>query len=96
MSEKKNPEKEDNPVAEEKKLEVPRIEVSADECKGCQLCVMACPKGVIEVSKEFNVKGFHPAKYVGEGCTGCGFCFYACPEPGAITVYKKGYSAEEE
>ena len=96
MAKKQNPGREENPVTEKKGLEAAYIEICVDECKGCQLCVMACPKEVIEVSKELNVKGFHPAKYAGEGCTGCGICFYACPEPGAITVYKKGYSAEED
>ncbi|MBN2169820.1 MAG: 4Fe-4S dicluster domain-containing protein [Candidatus Krumholzibacteriota bacterium] len=64
--------------------------VSAEHCKGCGLCVQACPQAVLALMSSFNSKGYHPAHYVGEGCTGCGMCFYACPEPAAITVYKKG------
>ena len=73
-----------------KTLEAPRIEIRADECKACYLCVHHCPKQVIEIAEDINRKGFHPARYKGSGCTGCGICFYACPEPSAITVFKKG------
>ena len=76
-------------------LEEPFMVVREDECKGCGLCVDACPKDVIIVAKKLNKNGFHPAQYIGEGCIGCGVCFYACPEPGAITVYKKGAEYEE-
>jgi len=70
---------------------VPRMESSTEECKGCHLCVHACPENAIEIAEELNSRGFHFVRYKGENCTGCGICFYACPEPGAITVYKKGY-----
>lgn len=64
-----------------------QIEVSEEECKGCGLCVDACPPRVLKLSERFNAHGYHPALYLGRGCTGCGICFFACPEPGAITVY---------
>jgi len=68
---------------------VPRVEIRINECKGCHLCIAACPKKVLEPSGCFNNQGYNYAKYKGEGCIGCGICFYSCPEPGAITVYKK-------
>ncbi len=70
---------------------LPRIEILEEECKGCGLCIQDCPVKVIEVSPSLNSHGYHPARYKGEGCIGCGICFYVCPEPGAITVYMKGY-----
>jgi 2-oxoglutarate ferredoxin oxidoreductase subunit delta len=64
------------------------VKVSTEECKGCGLCVDACPPKVLELEPGLNGYGVHPAHYKGEGCTGCGICFYCCPEPGAITVYR--------
>jgi len=62
-----------------------------DICKGCGLCVLACPKDVLVISEKLNSKGFHYSVYTGEGCIGCGNCFYGCPEPSAVTVYMKDY-----
>jgi len=69
--------------------EIPRVEITVDECKGCQFCISDCPKDVITLSKDFNKLGYQYAIYAGEGCNGCGACYYTCPEPGAIVVYKK-------
>jgi NAD-dependent dihydropyrimidine dehydrogenase PreA subunit len=62
------------------------IEVHQEECKGCGLCVEACPVCGMKLSDRLNGRGYHFGEYEGHGCTGCGVCFYACPEPGAITV----------
>jgi NAD-dependent dihydropyrimidine dehydrogenase PreA subunit len=62
------------------------LRVNTDECKGCGLCVEACPRKVIGLSERLNHYGYRTATYAGAGCTGCGICFMACPEPGAITV----------
>ena len=64
------------------------LRVDADECKGCGLCVEACPPKVIRLSQRLNHSGYRTAVYAGAGCTGCGICFMACPEPGAITVLR--------
>jgi NAD-dependent dihydropyrimidine dehydrogenase PreA subunit len=63
-----------------------KIQVDINECKGCGLCIEACPPKVIAMSKGLNHYGYRTAMYAGSGCTGCGICFLACPEPGAITV----------
>jgi len=65
------------------------VVIDIEECKGCELCIEACPAGVLILSDKFNTHGYHPAAYKGDRCTGCGICFYACPEPGAITVFKR-------
>jgi 2-oxoglutarate ferredoxin oxidoreductase subunit delta len=64
------------------------VTIDLEECKGCGLCLEACPPQCLVYEEELSAYGVHPARYVGHGCTGCGICFYACPEPGAITVYR--------
>ena len=64
------------------------LRVDDEECKGCGLCVEACPPKVIHMSEGLNHYGYRTATYAGAGCTGCGICFMACPEPGAITVLR--------
>jgi len=67
-------------------------EVVIDEkrCKGCELCVKACNKGCIEISKEFNDAGYYfpcmKADMAAE-CTGCGACVKRCPDF-EVTVYE--------
>jgi 2-oxoglutarate ferredoxin oxidoreductase subunit delta len=76
-------------MATETKEKIDRgwIEVHQEECKGCALCVDACPVCGMKLSDRLNKQGYHFGEYQGHGCTGCGVCFYACPEPGAITVF---------
>ncbi|HEX9637644.1 MAG TPA: ferredoxin family protein [Acidobacteriota bacterium] len=69
------------------------ITIDPDACKGCELCIEACPPRVIEMSDQLNPSSYHFAVFKGEGCTGCGICWYACPEPGTITVYKQEKAA---
>lgn len=64
------------------------VTIDAAECKGCGLCLEACPPKCLEFEAELNPYDVRPARYIGQGCTGCGICFYTCPEPGAITVYR--------
>jgi len=63
------------------------VAVNEEECKGCDLCVTACPVDVLHLAQHFNTHGYNPSEYDGDGCTGCGVCFYACPEPGPAFQY---------
>jgi 2-oxoglutarate ferredoxin oxidoreductase subunit delta len=64
------------------------IVVNTDRCKGCDLCVVACPVNVLILGKEVNVKGYHYAQMQNaDDCIGCANCGYVCPD-GCITVYK--------
>jgi len=62
--------------------------LNAEECKGCGLCVEACPPKLLQLASTLNRYGYHPAQYRGQGCTACGICFFVCPEPGAIAVLR--------
>jgi NAD-dependent dihydropyrimidine dehydrogenase PreA subunit len=64
------------------------LKIDDGECKGCGLCIEACPPKVIDLGDRLNHYGYRTAVYMGKGCTGCGICFMACPEPGAITVLR--------
>ena len=66
------------------------IVVNTDRCKGCSLCVGACPKQVIALTaKTVNVHGYRYAEAVNpDDCIGCASCGIVCPD-GCITVYRK-------
>ena len=64
------------------------VEMNSEECKGCGLCVEACPPKVLHLAEGLNHYGYRPAVYAGVGCTGCGICFFVCPEPGGIRVFR--------
>jgi 2-oxoglutarate ferredoxin oxidoreductase subunit delta len=58
-------------------------------CKGCELCVQACPQEVLGIDMDrLTPKGYHPAYLLAEGCTGCAICALVCPES-ALTVYRE-------
>jgi len=56
--------------------------IKTDSCKGCGLCVDACPKKLLQISKlKINIKGHHPAEIVKpEECVGCASCALMCPD----------------
>lgn len=66
-----------------------KVTFMEDLCKGCGLCVTACPKHIIAIDKEkINKKGHSPAKMTNqEACIGCAFCATMCPDC-VITVEK--------
>ena len=70
------------------------VEISGEECKGCQLCIVNCPKKCLARGSELNKSGYLYTRFEQNGCTACGFCYYMCPEPGAITVIKDDAKAD--
>jgi 2-oxoglutarate ferredoxin oxidoreductase subunit delta len=64
------------------------IVVDVEKCKGCELCVVACPTQVIRLAPDVNGKGYHFAYMeVPDACTGCVNCALVCPDS-VITVYR--------
>jgi NAD-dependent dihydropyrimidine dehydrogenase PreA subunit len=72
------------------------VEMNSEECKGCGLCVEACPPKVLRLAECLNRYGYHPAIYLGNGCTGCGICYFVCPEPGGIRVLRRAAAPAAE
>lgn len=65
-----------------------KIKIDTNLCKGCQLCVVFCPKGLLELEKsKVNIKGISFVKMKKGKCIGCMSCAIMCPEA-AIEVYK--------
>lgn len=51
------------------------LEINSGWCKGCGLCVSACPKGILSLDNKGKVRADLP-----ECCTGCGTCESTCPD----------------
>ncbi|MFZ1290386.1 MAG: ferredoxin family protein [Melioribacteraceae bacterium] len=64
------------------------IIIDIEKCKGCELCVEACPQDSLQRARQVNNKGYLYIVKVIDNCTGCTNCALVCPE-GAITVYRK-------
>jgi len=57
------------------------IHINKNRCKGCAFCVEYCPHDVLEMSDEFNIKGYHPPYIKDEDkCMYCQLCETICPE----------------
>ena len=68
---------------------MPRIEIDKHKCKGCEFCILYCPKKCLELDTELNKRGVYSALFKDKDkkCTGCSFCAIICPDV-CITVYK--------
>lgn len=63
------------------------VRFERDRCKGCELCVAACPRHIVVMEESLtNAKGYHPATVRDmEKCTACACCARMCPDS-VITV----------
>ncbi len=58
-----------------------RVTVNSDRCKGCGLCVSACPKKILTLSGDtLNAQGYYPAAVTDMSkCIACAMCALMCP-----------------
>jgi 2-oxoglutarate ferredoxin oxidoreductase subunit delta len=63
------------------------ITIDREKCKGCMLCINACPVNVLAEDTVINSSGSYPVKAVNiEKCIACGNCYELCPDV-CIEVY---------
>jgi 2-oxoglutarate ferredoxin oxidoreductase subunit delta len=65
-----------------------KVTFDIDNCKGCELCIEACPQESIGLSPKINAQGYHYAVLIKDNCTGCTNCALVCPDA-VITVYRE-------
>ncbi len=66
------------------------LSIFADKCKGCGLCTLYCPKGILELDTKINRSGYNPVIVTDlDKCSGCGNCYLICPDL-AIEVERRG------
>jgi 2-oxoglutarate ferredoxin oxidoreductase subunit delta len=69
-------------------MAVYEVVIDDKRCKGCTICVSACPHESLEITESFNQVGyFYPRFKADAKCTGCGACVKLCPDF-AVTVYE--------
>jgi 2-oxoglutarate ferredoxin oxidoreductase subunit delta len=59
-----------------------KLNFAADFCKGCLLCVDACPKKILRLNLEsVNQKGYNPVECTDiNECIACAMCCVICPD----------------
>ncbi|TAK00779.1 MAG: 4Fe-4S dicluster domain-containing protein [Chloroflexota bacterium] len=64
------------------------LAIASDRCKGCELCIGACPHGVLALDVGVvNPLGYHPIRLIdAAGCTSCALCARVCPDA-VFTVF---------
>jgi 2-oxoglutarate ferredoxin oxidoreductase subunit delta len=65
-----------------------RVEIDRGRCKGCYLCIRACPLHLLEKDSAPGLDGSYPAKMTDNSkCIACGSCYTVCPDC-AITIFE--------
>ncbi|MBI4613030.1 MAG: 4Fe-4S dicluster domain-containing protein [Planctomycetes bacterium] len=69
---------------------MPAVIFDRDRCKGCELCLLACPQQALGMARDLNARGyFHAVLARPWKCIACGLCAVACPDV-AIEVESRG------
>ncbi len=65
------------------------LKIDFEHCKGCSLCEIYCPNGVLKLSNNINKLGYRYIEITDEEkCNGCGRCYLMCPDY-LIEIYKE-------
>lgn len=67
------------------------VVVAMERCKGCGVCVEACPCNVLGLATEVNGKGYRYVKMANpDACTGCASCAIICPDS-CLVIYRQKF-----
>jgi 2-oxoglutarate ferredoxin oxidoreductase subunit delta len=88
----------EHPLPSEKHKPQPgEIHIIPDRCKGCGWCIEYCPRDVLELSEEFNAKGYHPPRVKNEeDCVNCKLCTLICPDFSIFVLSKDEQEQEQK
>ena len=66
------------------------LAIAGDRCKGCGLCVEACPRHVLALNESVvNALGYHPVQlFDPAACTSDALCARVCPDV-VFTVFAR-------
>ncbi|MDR2210853.1 MAG: ferredoxin family protein [Spirochaetaceae bacterium] len=65
-----------------------KIIIDRELCKGCYLCIRACPVKILEKDRSLNSQGLYPPVVASpEKCIACGNCYQVCPDV-CIEIYE--------
>lgn len=66
-----------------------KLTINYEKCKSCSMCVVACPKKILEINKKrLNLKGYNPVEIINrDACISCAMCATMCPDC-VITIDK--------
>jgi 2-oxoglutarate ferredoxin oxidoreductase subunit delta len=63
-----------------------KVTISAKHCKGCKLCISACPRKALKLTGRYTHAGIEIIEWdASSGCTACLLCTAMCPDA-AITI----------
>lgn len=59
-----------------------KLVIDYEKCKGCSMCVVVCPKKILEINKSrLNLKGYNPVDIIDRAsCISCAMCATMCPD----------------
>ncbi len=65
-----------------------KVVIKEELCKGCELCVKACPKEALSLGDKSNLKGYYAVWLKNpDKCNSCGLCAIMCPDV-ALEIFK--------
>lgn len=55
--------------------------IFTEKCKGCELCIYSCPKDILRMSEDTNIRGVNYSVCIDESkCIACKMCAVTCPD----------------